>query len=227
MVLERDSFGLSVVGNQLLATGGVDHHSGPISSVEVFTEGGWRMEVLLEMRATKFYHCSIAIGTWLYTIGGFVGGDSFDDDESNLVEAFDTSLLSTSRVTWDWVQKASMLEKRSGHGCHIGLFEGDEGVFVAGGTRDYLASAEFYNPTRDVWQAIGSLNTGRTFSPMTMLGERLIVSGGDRGYEHLTSVEAWDGLSWVELNNLNLEVGRVFHAAVSVKAGQLNCILDK
>ena len=90
MVLERRSFGLSVVGNKLQATGGVD--GGPISSVEVFTEDGWRMEVLLEMRATKFQHCSVAIGTWLYTIGGIVGGNSFDD-ESNLVEAFDTSLL--------------------------------------------------------------------------------------------------------------------------------------
>ena len=101
-----------------------------------------------------------------------------------------------------------------------------EGIFVAGGTRYNLASAEFFNLVRDVWQAIGSLKTGWAWSLMTMLGEKLIVSGGDRDYEHLTSVEAWDGLRWVELN-LNLEVGRVYHAAVSVKAGQLSCILDK
>ena len=38
------------------------------------------MEVLLEMRSTKFHHYSVAIG-------GFVDGNEYGD-ESNIVEAF-------------------------------------------------------------------------------------------------------------------------------------------
>ena len=101
-----------------------------------------------------------------------------------------------------------MIAKRSSHGCHVGFFEGEEGIFVAGGRDDLgndLASAEFYNPATDKWQALGSLNTGRVYSPMTMLGQRLIVSGGSPHY--LTSVEAWNGTGWNELDSL--KVGRV------------------
>ena len=54
---------------------------------------------------------------------------------------------------------------------------------------------------------------------MSMLGGQLIVSGGEPGY--LTSVEAWNGSSWVEIENL--EAGRRSHMAVSIKAGKLSC----
>ena len=67
--------------------------------------------------------------------------------------------------TWDWVQKASMIEKRYPHGCHVGLFEGNKGVFV----RLVLQSSK---------RRVAS-NTGWASSPMTMLGEKLILSGGE------------------------------------------------
>ena len=56
---------------------------------------------------------------------------------------------------------------------------------------------------------------------MTMLGGDLIVSGGLPGW---TSVEAWNGSTWVELDDQRLEIGRAFHAAVSVKAGILSFV---
>ena len=87
---------------------------------------------------------------------------------------------------------------------------------------NYLATAEFYNLVADMWQAIGSLKTGRDAFPMTMLGENLIVTGGYGEDGHLTSVETWNGSSWVELNNLKM--WRMSHAAVSIKAGKLSCI---
>ena len=226
MVLERDSFGFSAVGEMIFASGGRSnggHPWGSLSSVEVFTlDEGWRLESKLEMEASKDSHCSVAIGTWLYTIGGSVGGNTLEST-SNLVEAIDTNLLSTNdSITW--VNKASMTDNRWGHGCHSGVFEGQEGIYVAGGANGNgdLTSAEFYNLAGDNWQYIGSLNVGRTYSPMTMLGENLIVSGGQLDY-HLTtcSVETWNGSNWVELNNLM--VGRAYHAAVSIKAGKLAC----
>ena len=206
MVMERDSFGLSAIGEILLASGGRSNNGGSLSSVEVFTlEAGWRLESKLDMGATKDSHCSVAIGSWLYTIGGGVGGTTLDY-VSNMVEALDTSLMSTNdSITW--VKKASMIEKRWSHGCHIGAFEHQEGIFVAGGNDErglVLASAEFYNPEANVWCAIGSLKTARAYFPMTKLGKQLIISGGESAGP-LASVETWNGSSWDELNN-NLKV---------------------
>ena len=120
-----------------------------------------------------------------------------------------------------------MRERRYGHGCHVGVFEGQEGIFVAGGRDEnggFLASAEFYNPAEDGWQVASNwfLNKGRAYFPMSMVGERLIVSGGaDNDNNPLTSVEAWDGTSWVEVTSLKM--GRKYHAAVTVMAGKLSC----
>ena len=58
-----------------------------------------------------------------------------------------------------------------------------------GRLRLFLASAEFYNPATDTWQAIGSLYTGRANLPMTMSGRNLIVSGGEKQNDRLTSVD--------------------------------------
>ena len=112
------------------------------------------------------------------------------------------------------------------HACHGGVFEGQEGIFVAGGSdeaEEPLASAEFYNPAKDIWQEIGSLISVRTLFSMTMLGSDLIVSGG---YDEIfkTSVETWNGSAWVELEGLGVGVARGAHAAVSIKAGELSCV---
>ena len=118
-----------------------------------------------------------------------------------------------------------MLERRYAHSCHVGVFEGQEGIYVAGGidaSDSYLSSAEFYNPQLDIWEEIASLTTQRFFASMTMLGGDLIVSGGSPGT--LSSVEMWNGSAWVELDDQRLEMGRSFHAAVSVKAGILSCV---
>ena len=119
-----------------------------------------------------------------------------------------------------------MLERRYAHSCHVGVFEAQEGIYVAGGLDvsldvPFFSSAEFYNPQLDIWQEIASLSTGRGWSSMTILGVDLIVSGGLPGW---TSVEAWNSSSWVEMNDQRLEIGRAFHAAVSVKAGILSCV---
>ena len=87
-----------------------------------------------------------------------------------------------------------------------------------------LASAEFYNPAKDIWQKIGPLITGRAVHSMTMLGSDLIVSGGLDEISGPTSVETWNGCTWVELDGMGLGVVRGAHAAVSVKAGELSCI---
>ena len=165
----------------------------------------------------------VVIGSWLYTIGGVVGGGDLSN-ASSLVEAIDTTVISPT-----WVTKATMLKKRYSHACNVGVFDGQEGVFVAGGDNDataldhLLTSTEFFNPAMDTWQEIGSLNTPRSFLSMTMLGGDLIVSGG-AFIIPLPFVETWNGTNWVMLNeNMWMEEGRYLHAAVSIKAGTLIC----
>ena len=211
---------LSVVADSLIASGGLGSY-GPLSSVEVFKAGdGWKHDQMLDMRETKFGHCSVVIGCWLYLVGGIVAGDS-SSNASSLVEALDTTGASSS-----WITKASMSQKRYLHACQGGVFDGQEGIYVAGGQDEAdepLASAEFYNPAKDIWQEIGSLITVRTLFSMTMLGSDLIVSGG---YDEIfkTSVETWNGSAWVELEGMGLGVLRGAHAAVSIKAGELSCV---
>ena len=172
------------------------------------------------MSSTKYGHCSIIMGSWLYTTGGLVDGVSLGYT-LNLVEAIDT----TDQLA-AWIRKASMLEKRYTPGCHVGVFEGQKGICVAGGQGDasasYLSSAEFYNPQLDIWQEIASLSTRPGWSLMTMLGAALIVSGGIPGDQ--TRVEMWNGSNLVELDDQNLEVGRARHTAVSIKARFFSCI---
>ena len=158
------------------------------------------------MGVTKYSHCSVAIGSWLYTIGGLLGGKT-EDDVSNIVEAFDTSLMSADDPPATWVGKANLINKRHSHGCHVGAFEGEEGIFVAGGFNgtDYLSSAEFYFAAMDSWRALGTVNTARRYSPMTMLGDQVVFGGGYPG--PMASLEAWNGTSWVELTS-RLSVGR-------------------
>ena len=217
MVSSRSSFGLTTVGDKLFATGGIRDSGEPVESVEVFSTGeGWRQKPEMEMRVTKYSHCSVAIGTWLYTIGGLLGGKT-ENDVSDVVEGYDTS-----EQTATWVGKSNLINKRHGHGCHVGSFEGEEGIVVGGGFNgtDYLSSAEFYSTALDSWRTIGSLNTARRYSPMTMVGDRIIFGGGYPG--PMPTVETWNGTGWIELTT-RLRLGRARHAAVSVKAGKLLC----
>ena len=223
MVLEKSGFGLSVIGDMLISSGGYGN-DGSLSSVEVFTleEDMWTLEPMLDMGLTKYSHCSVALGSWLYTIGGLVDGYY-----SDRVDAIDTSLMSTNdSISWarsNWVMKARMNERRWALGCHAGVFEGQEGIYVAGGrdgSAHFSASAEFYNLADDTWHEIGSLYTARAYSPMTILGGNLIMSGGNNPH-YLTSVETWNGSSWSKLTNLMVE--RTSHAAVSIRAGKLSC----
>ena len=224
MEYSRDRFSLTSVGDSLFASGGngvVDkflHHD----SVEVFTQSqeiGWRVEERMRMHKPKSRHCSVSVGSWIYLIGGHVDGYA-----SSLVEAFDTSLLSTDEHV-DWTSKGSMNQARQSLGCHVGSFEGSPGIFAAGGNGNGLTldSVEFYDIAKDSWKAVGSLNQARDSFPMSLVGAQLVVTGGQSPLL-LTSVETFDGASWAELDQLR--TGRARHVAVSIPAGKLSCRID-
>ena len=82
----------------------------------------------------------------------------------------------------------------------------------------YLNTVEFYDVSADEWRYLGKMNTARDFHGLTLLGGQLVVAGGEPDH---TSVETWDGTSWVKSDNL--ATGRWRHAAVSIPAGMITC----
>ena len=148
-----------------------------------------------------------------------------DGYASSLVEAFDTSLLSTNEHL-DWIRKGSMNQVRQSFGCHVGSFEGSHGIFAAGGNGNGLTldTVEFYGIAEESWKAVGSLNRARDSFPMSLVGAQIVVTGGQTPLDLLTSVETFDGTSWVELDEL--QTGRARHVAVSIPAGKLSCRID-
>ena len=143
---------------------------------------------------------------------------------SSLVEAFDTSLLLTDEHV-DWIRKGSMNQVRQSFGCHVGSFEGSYGIFAAGGNGNGLTldTVEFYRIAEDSWKSVGSLNHARDSFPISLVGAQIVVTGG-QSPTLLTSVETFDGASWVELDKLKTD--RAHHAAVSIPQGKLSCRID-
>ena len=149
-------------------------------------------------------------GFWLYTTRGVVDGYF-----SSMVEVFDTCLYLNQWLDDLGEESEYDFQWMDARMPHFGVFEGEEGIYVAGGNGE-TTSAEFYNLASDSWQQIGSLITGHSYSPMTMLGENLIMSGGLSlavDDMHLTSVETWNRGRWDELNNLR---AYQYHAAVTI-----------
>ena len=125
MVYERADFGLaSVGGDTLYATGGTNHSVKHMSSTEVFNyKTGWRLDERLMMNGRRFRHCSVAIGSWLYIIGGIL-----EEQNSHSVEAFDTSSLLEGNTPGQWIAKSDMIHERSYLGCQVASLEGELGI---------------------------------------------------------------------------------------------------
>ena len=222
MVYERADFGLaSVGGDTLYVTGGTNHSVKHMSSTEVFNyETGWRLDERLTMNGRRFRHCSVAIGSWLYIIGG-----TLEEQHSNSVEAFDTSSLLEGNTPGQWIAKSDMIHERSYLGCQVASLEGELGIYAGGGKgEDEGTTVEFYSVAKDSWQAIGDLREIRYWFAMSLLGHEVLVSGGsgwDGDEIELSSVELFNGTSWIPW--YRLDETRNAHIAVSVPSGRIFC----
>ena len=173
MVYFRVQVGMATIGDAVYASGGANEtiHD----SVEVFSaETGWRLEERLKMNRRRRGHCSVSIGSWLFIIGGLV-----EEQNTNSVEVFDTSLLEGDGPV-QWINKTATIYERFLLGCQVAAFEGEEGIFAGGGKgRDEVwNTVEFYSVAEDTWRAIGSLNRARNSFAMSLVGQQVVVSGG-------------------------------------------------
>jgi len=214
----KDRFSLTTIEDRLYATGGFNSPS-YLTFVESFShETGWVIEDTMELPSTRGMHCSVALGTRLFVLGGRVGNTV----ESSSVQAFDTSRQALN-TTASWVTLASMNAAREYHACNTGDFEGIFGIYVAGGyTTAALNTVEFYSPVTDIWTNLATLGTARSSHSLTIVNGQMVVAGGYPGL--ITSVETLNGTEWIQTNNL--KAGRQDHAAVSVPAGLLTCQME-
>ena len=126
------------------------------------------------MEGRRRGHCSVAIGSWLFIIGGLL-----EEQNTNSVKAFDTNLLEGDAPA-QWIDKAETIYDRFLLSCQVFTFEGEEGIFAGGGKGrgvDVWDSVEFYSVAGDAWRAIGALNRARNSFAMSLVGKQ--VGGKD------------------------------------------------
>ena len=217
MLLPRTYFATTVIGDTVYATGGVDWNTATHDTVESFQPArGWRLEETMLLSTPRQEHCSVNIGSRLIIIGGNVG-DSWDENVAS-VEAFDVS-----SDTGSWTALASLNTARKAHSCAVFSYEGEEGVFVAGGLAGNIGlnSVEFYRD--DIWWKIGDMTTNRLYFSLSVVGGQLVAAGGETNqYPDMTSIETLNSTEWVQ--TYNLQEGRHRHSAVSFPAELLTCL---
>lgn len=183
------------------------------NTVEAYTRAtGWTMQEEMEMTNPRWRHCSAAIGTVLYVIGGEVEGG-----ESTSVEAWDTS------SSTGWEARASLSTGRHLHACHVGEMDGLAGIYVAGGrdeSADALSSVEFYFGELDTWSTLAAMTSTRSSGSLTVVNGLMAAAGG-YSWHTLETVEVLEEGEWLEIGSLRTT--RYFHAAVTIPAGLVNC----
>ena len=182
----------------------------------------------MKMNGTRSGHCSVAIGSWLYIIGG-----SLENQSTNSVEAFDTSGLIEGNTPAQWITKSDTIYERDHPGCQVASLEGELGIYACGGTGrdDIWKTVEFYSVAKDSWGAISDMRQSRSWFAMSLLGQQVLVSGGsaypglDEDEIELSSAEWFNGTSWIPW--YGLDEARRGHIAVSVPSGRIFCGEEK
>merc|ERR1711915_160244 len=200
MVYSRAYGAVSVIGSVVYVTGGNNETEFASKTVLSFSEGGiWQEETSMVMTTGRARHCSAAIGSKLFVIGG----EDHPANPLNTVQSFDINTLENT-----WEDHQPMNEGTAYHACQSGHFNGRLGIYVTGGMRSYREisrNVEFYVADLDRWDHVGSLKHSRYSHTMSFFNGNMIVAGGYNGY-YLTSVETFNGSEWEEIYNLS--VGR-------------------
>merc|ERR1711915_1113644 len=213
MVFDRANAAMSTIGGTIYVSGGEGDYGRVVNhaSVESYSEGrGWMVESNMALPRARAAHCSVVLDTFLILIGGV------DKKASASVQYFPTHNISGT-----WQDLKPLITGRYKHACQTGEFEGQPGIFVAGGyTSTPIASVEFYVAAANRWQSLGRMKTTRGFHTLSVVNGKLLAAGGTNG-KSLTSVETWNSTDWTITNNL--QVAREQHTAVSVPAGMISC----
>ncbi|XP_078378456.1 kelch-like protein 40 [Oculina patagonica] len=130
----------------------------------------------------KSSFCAVAVGRYIYVIGG-----SFSDRPLSECSRFDTE-------TDDWLNIAPLNEARIGA---FGVCKNEQ-IFIAGGRWIYgvsqvifMNSCEVYNILTDEWQLIANLKLNRNLGSMVLVDDVLFVLGGRTSFRYYSSGHRW------------------------------------
>merc|ERR1711915_109532 len=213
---------MSVIGETIFVTGGIDLYDETLASVESFkVDRGWKVEEKMVMPVARYDHCSVVIGTDLFVIGGFT---TIDDISANVM------MFDTNDVFGYWQDLEALSQARFGHACQPGKLEDQEGIFVSGGSYDdgnyFLSSVEFYISSSNTWQNVGNMKLARMYHTLSYVDTTLLVAGGIGsigGQEEvaLTLIEWFEENEWT--SSIELKTARDSHVAVIISADLISC----
>ena len=179
-------------------------------TVEVFTPGGgWKMAPQMQLPAHRSYHCSAIIDTRLIIVGGFVAGAAY---QSSVIQ-FDF------RTNKGWTDLKATTYGRQHHSCQVGSFQGQQGVYVIGGSNKGHTLVEFYVDSVNMWQTLPTLTVQRYHHSSSIMGGKLFVHGG--GDNAAKSSQEMFNRTWS--SNGNLRESRFYHASVMVPEHSITC----
>ena len=188
----RTAFGVARLNGSLFAVGG-HNGTGPVSTVERFDGIRWHKHKkkarLPHMATNRAGHAVIAMGDFIYAIGGHDGNAAL-----NTVERFDGA---------EWVAMPPMSSHRNGHAAAV---YGDSIVVSGGmgGGSTCNSTAERFDGEQ--WHPMPPMSGPRHAHAMVAFSGSvnedttsvLYAIGGSDGESVTTTVERWDGRAWAQ-----------------------------
>ena len=214
MVYPRYVFSLLAIGGKAYAVGGggtFGSHYEEVT-VEAFTPGeGWQIRNEMRLSSPTTHHCSVAIGSRIITIGGNVAGTS----NSNLVLQFNLDYPGHG-----WTRLESTKKGRMYHGCTVGTYQGQQGIFVTGGSNKGHNQVEFFVDASRKWRDdIPVMSHSRYYHTSSTIGGALYSHGGS-GSEGTQEVFNETSAAWI---SSSLQQKRRYHTSVSLPEGTISC----
>ena len=180
-------------------------------TVEEYLPGeGWSVHEDMRLPVYLKHHCSVSLGRSIITIGGERNAGSW----STYAYEFDLDAPEKS-----WTGIANTAYGRQYHSCTVGSYQGQEGIFVTGGSNSGHTLVEFYVDSAKKWQTITAMSNGRHYHTSSFMNGSVYSLGGESGA--ISTYEKLSGGSWTATN---LRKQRKYHASVSLPDKTLTCI---
>eukprot|EP00092_Neocalanus_flemingeri_P034877 GFUD01037952.1.p1 GENE.GFUD01037952.1~~GFUD01037952.1.p1 ORF type:complete len:514 (+),score=98.80 GFUD01037952.1:159-1700(+) len=207
----RSLFSIEVIQGQAFAIGGTSDLGSSVTgyTVEIYTPGqGWVVSEAMRMPGYRYGHCSVTINSRLIVIGGIYAGASY----STGVIQFDLTAPKKG-----WTNLHSTTYGRQDHACQSASFQGQEGIFVTGGSNSGNTLVEFYVDSLNRWRTLPPMSSNRYYFTSSIIGHNLHVHGGEGGQ----ATQEMFNTTWT--SGTNLRISRKRHSSVSLPQDILSC----
>ncbi|EUB56593.1 Kelch-like protein [Echinococcus granulosus] len=164
----------------LVVIGGFGSYQSPSDSVEMFNPRTREWSELPNLPISYRYVAACSLGTCVYVIGGFDGGERL-----NTVGLLDVAQREDG---WRWLAPMHYKRGLSAACTHKGL------IYVCGGFdgQTRLRALEVYHPKIDEWRVLEEMTTAREGAGLVVADDTLFCLGGYDGFQLLNSMEAFD-----------------------------------